>query len=71
MFRLHQDVKPQNILVVSNEHELPYEWQFKLGDLGLSHFEKLSSLQDGAAIDAQGTRTYGKCINLSNKGLLA
>jgi serine/threonine protein kinase len=60
--RLHQDVKPQNILVVSNEDALPYKWQFKLGDFGLSQFKKLTSPQDGTALDAQGTRTYGKCI---------
>lgn len=61
--RLHQDVKPQNILVVSNERTSPHEWQFKLGDLGLSQFEKFASLKHGAAIDAQGTRTYGECVS--------
>lgn len=60
--RWHQDVKPQNIFVVSNDEKSPYNWQFKLGDLGLSHFKmKVSSSQesDSTARDAHGTKTYG------------
>jgi hypothetical protein len=38
----------------------PYEWHFKLADLGVSHF-KISeqSAEDATDRDSQGTRTYG------------
>jgi hypothetical protein len=57
-FRWHQDVKPANILVKSHGVDSPYDWRFKLSDLGLSHFKKTS--QDGSDFDAYGTETYGK-----------
>lgn len=38
----------------------PYEWQFKLADLGISHFKKVSSSRENStASDTYGTRTYG------------
>jgi hypothetical protein len=56
----HQDVKPENILVVSNGSEDILDWQFKLADLGISHFERKDSLrQDSNSSDTHGTRTYG------------
>jgi serine/threonine protein kinase len=56
----HQDVKPSNILIVSSEEKSTYDWQFKLGDLGLSHFNsKVVSSGDSMASDSHGTRTYG------------
>lgn len=55
----HQDVRPENILVVSNGSTLPYEWQFKLADLGISHFKTTSSSRENTANDTYGTRTYG------------
>ena len=57
----HQDVKPENILIV-REHGLEvHKSQFKLADLGLSHFHPCMD-EDGEILgpDAQGTRTYGK-----------
>ena len=57
-FRWHQDVKPDNILVKSNNVDSPYDWEFVLSDLGLSHFERTS--QHRSDIDAYGTETYGK-----------
>jgi serine/threonine protein kinase len=58
--RWHQDVKPENILVVSNGKRYPHEWQYKLADLGLSHFKnKISLREDSTASDTYGTRTYG------------
>jgi serine/threonine protein kinase len=56
--RWHQDVKPDNILVKSNGIDSPYDWKFKLSDLGLSHFKRES--QEGSDFDAYGTETYGK-----------
>jgi serine/threonine protein kinase len=58
VFRWHQDVKPDNILVKSSGIDSPYDWKFKLSDLGLSHFKRES--QDGSDFDAYGTETYGK-----------
>lgn len=58
--RWHQDVKPDNILVVSNGARCPYEWQFKLGDLGLSYFNsEVGMLGGSTASAAHGTKTYG------------
>jgi hypothetical protein len=54
----HQDVKPQNILVKSNNSNSPYNWNFILSDLGLSHFKRTTS-QESSDIDAYGTQTYG------------
>ncbi|PVH88884.1 hypothetical protein DL98DRAFT_565731 [Cadophora sp. DSE1049] len=56
----HQDIKPANFLVCSNGDSSRYNWQFKLADLGLSHFNKITEgLGIAIANDTQGTRTYG------------
>lgn len=60
--RWHQDVKPGNILVTSRSESIssPYSWQFKLADLGISHFKRqISSPEDNTDDDSQGSRTYG------------
>jgi serine/threonine protein kinase len=56
-------VKPSNILISSINTETkdeivsPYAWNFKLADLGLSHFKPT---EDGNTDqDSQGTITYG------------
>jgi serine/threonine protein kinase len=60
ILRFHQDVKPTNILVTSNKVSSPYKWEFKVADLGLSHFKKVVDEQGTVtANDAHGTRTYG------------
>ena len=60
LFRWHQDVRPENILVVSGGAQSPHEWKFKLADLGISHFIMVSSSRENStASDAYGTRTYG------------
>jgi hypothetical protein len=33
----HEDIKPGNILIYKPETKSPYEWQFKLEDLGPCH----------------------------------
>lgn len=59
--RWHQDIKPANILVMSNGQNSPYMYDFKLADLGLSHFRKhVPSEGDALDKDTCGTRTYGK-----------
>ncbi|CZR62093.1 uncharacterized protein PAC_11990 [Phialocephala subalpina] len=56
----HQDLKPANILVVSKSDASPYEWDFKLADLGLSHFQKaLNGHGPVTSNDAHGTLAYG------------
>ncbi|KAJ9667922.1 hypothetical protein H2201_002108 [Coniosporium apollinis] len=56
----HQDIKPANILVMSNGQSSPYMYDFKLADLGLSHFRKhVPSEGDALDNDTYGTRTYG------------
>lgn len=59
--RWHQDIRPENILIHSQGSTAPHEFRFMLGDLGLSHFVRMSrSDDDPTAIDTMGTRTYGK-----------
>ncbi|KUJ17135.1 kinase-like protein [Mollisia scopiformis] len=53
----HQDVKPDNILVMTNGINSPYDWKFNLADLGTSHFKKWS--KEGSDIDTRGTEAYG------------
>jgi len=65
-FRWHQDVKPDNILVMSNGIDSPYDWKFELSDLGMSHFKRWS--REGSDIDAYGTETYGE--HLPGKNLI-
>ena len=60
-FSWHQDVKPSNILIKSSQGQSPYSWQFKLADLGLSHFKKkMSSQVEATDGDTYGTRAYGR-----------
>lgn len=65
ILRFHQDVKPANILVVSNQDSSPYKWEFKVADLGLSHFKRVIGKRESVtANDAHGTRTYGSYVQL-------
>lgn len=58
--RIHQDIKPSNILVTGIKENTPYNWNFKLADLGISHFKRVvdpfGSVKDK---DSYGTRLYG------------
>lgn len=63
----HQDIKPQNILVLSDpDHRDRYI--FKLADFGLSHFRSLTANQEqvtGTEMldrDSRGTREYGMSL---------
>ena len=59
-FSWHQDVNPLNILVKSRGSGR-YDCDFKLADLGLSHFEvHMSFLRDASTRDSFGTSAYGK-----------
>lgn len=61
--RWHQDVKPNNILVLSGNSNYPYDVEFKLADLGLSHFKRTLKL-DRKIVDSDvgGTKDYGKVL---------
>ena len=63
--RWHQDIKPANILIKSRAGASSvYDFESKLADLGLSHFEKYTSKPDEmTTTDAHGTRAYGKVFN--------
>ncbi|KAL0253078.1 hypothetical protein SLS55_010528 [Diplodia seriata] len=57
----HQDIKPENILVIGSGRASPYKYEFKLADLGLSHFKRPKSTTGEATdMDTYGTRTYGE-----------
>lgn len=59
--RWHQDVKPSNILVVSGKSGSHFDCEFKLADLGLSPFQRISLLhRTNSDKDTSGTREYGK-----------
>ena len=58
--RIHQDVKPANILVFGGNGTSPYDCYFKIADLGLTHFKpSVPQLDDPSDLDAFGTRAYG------------
>ena len=59
--RIHQDVKPANILVFSGNGTSPYDCHFKIADLGLTHFKPSDpQFDDPSDLDAFGTRAYGR-----------
>lgn len=58
--RWHQDIKPANILVFGGNASSPYDCDFKIADLGLTHFKpSFSQENDPSDLDAFGTRAYG------------
>ncbi|KAL1619885.1 hypothetical protein SLS54_006484 [Diplodia seriata] len=67
----HQDIKPDNILVISNDRPSAYKYEFKLADLGLSHFRKpQSATGEMTDTDAWGTKTYGAPETYRNDSLV-
>ena len=59
----HQDIKPDNILIVRKPGAPVWDCHFKLADLGLSHFHKAAEGGvDTWGADAQGTRDYGRRV---------
>ncbi|TVY33614.1 Serine/threonine-protein kinase [Lachnellula subtilissima] len=53
----HHDVKPTNILVLSNGSTNAHDFQFKLADLGISNFKPKQ--KRSMTTSESGTRTYG------------
>ncbi|KAF7512559.1 hypothetical protein GJ744_000820 [Endocarpon pusillum] len=61
----HQDVNPSNILVKSGKSGSQYDCEFKIADLGLSHFRKVQvSRGTTTDKDTSGTREYGKFVHV-------
>ena len=57
----HHDIDPSNILVISRNHDSPYDCDFKIADLGLAHFKRYESTLTPATDDNRyGTNTYGE-----------
>lgn len=57
-------MKPSNILVLSGKSAHPYDVEFKLADLGLSHFKRTLKLDQSIVDnDIGGTKEYGKTLN--------
>ena len=61
VFRWHQDIKPPNIVVKSKKGGSSYDCEFKLADLGLSHFKRhVPTQREATDRDTYGTRAYGR-----------
>ncbi|KAN0092430.1 hypothetical protein V8E51_018277 [Hyaloscypha variabilis] len=52
----HQDIKPANILITGTP---PNDFEFKLADLGTSHFKSRINGVEPTDVDSYGTHTYG------------
>ncbi|KAF2103948.1 kinase-like protein [Rhizodiscina lignyota] len=55
----HQDIKPDNILVVSGGTSSRFHCKFKLADFGASHFKAVDDLSTPVDNDSHGGKTYG------------
>ncbi|TVY55320.1 Aurora kinase A [Lachnellula cervina] len=64
----HHDVKPTNILVLSNGSTNAHEFQFKLADLGISNFKPKQ--KRSMTTSESGTRTYGPDVDLWSLGCI-
>ncbi|KAF4979136.1 hypothetical protein FZEAL_4626 [Fusarium zealandicum] len=71
--RIHQDIKPENLLVSAKERaDSSYAFDIKLTDFGFSHTMTLKDSQDdNSGVDFHGGQTYGKglCLALLYKML--
>lgn len=55
----HHDLTPDNILVVTRNHESPYNCEFKIADFGLAHFQRFStSTYNATDMDQHGSNAY-------------
>lgn len=69
-YSIHQDIKPQNILVKTKEHASSiYDSAFGLADLGTSSLIRTESEPSHAARDNYGTKTYGRFKGSSSKAM--
>ena len=56
--RLHNDIKPDNILVTEQSVGNPYSVSFKLSDLGLAGFVLADDTDETELRDVYGTKIY-------------
>ena len=57
-------MKPKNILVASCGEASPYKYNFKLADLGTSHFKRIRQNQTNVLDrDTYGGRAYGMLLS--------
>jgi len=56
--RLHNDIKPDNILVSEQNGNSPYSVSFKLADLGLAGFVVADDSDETQLRDVHGTKMY-------------
>jgi len=60
--RLHNDIKPDNILVSDQDEDSPYSVSFKLADLGLTGFVVADESDETQLRDVHGTKMYSKLL---------
>jgi serine/threonine protein kinase len=57
--RSHQNVKPQNVLIISNGGSAISDCEFKFADFGLNH-KQVGDGEEGATVkESQDAATYG------------
>lgn len=54
----HMDIKPENIMILGSDTKSPYDWKWKLTDLGPSHFKSLPNVKGEMA---EGENINGMC----------
>jgi len=59
-FRLHNDIKPDNILVSEQNGDSAYDVSFKLIDLGLTGFVLAGDFDETQMRDVHGTKVYSR-----------
>lgn len=64
--RIHEDIKPDNILLRKGPSGSSYDFTPLLTDFGHSHFRVAKEEGDDMGLDRQGNQTYGK-LKLQNR----
>lgn len=57
--RAHHDVKPENVVVVSNGNESPSQWNFKFANVGVSHTKGSTPMRILLPSGKESSSTYG------------
>ena len=59
---IHEDIKPDNIILKRGSSGSPYDFCPVLVDFGHSHFRVADSEGDQMGVDREGNQTYGNFI---------